>query len=69
MKSIDILRRWRSMKLLAGALLIPAHKQGQQAPGASHYLKPVTATNPGITGPIEAQVLSTLPSWLNQKLG
>ncbi len=38
-------------------------------PGASHYLKPVTASDPeGITGPIEPQVLSTLSSWLNQKL-
>lgn len=37
-------------------------------PGASHYLKVVTAGNVGITGPIVPQVLSTLPSWLNQKL-
>ena len=39
-------------------------------PGASHYLKVITASNAGgTTGPIASLVLSTLPSWLNQKLG
>ena len=37
-------------------------------PGASHFLKQVTATNPGITGPVVPQVLFTLPFWLHLKL-
>jgi uncharacterized protein len=38
-------------------------------PGASHFLKPVTATSNGVTGPIAPQVQFTLPFWLNLKLG
>lgn len=37
-------------------------------PGASHYLKFVTASNGGITGSIAPSVLSFLPTWLNKKL-
>lgn len=40
------------------------------APGASHFLKLVTPTNPaGITGPVVPEVLLTLPFWLDLKLG
>lgn len=37
-------------------------------PNASHFLKQVTATSPGITGPVVPQVLFILPFWLHLKL-